>query len=312
VSKACIIIPYYGKWPPFLNLFLTSCSFNPELTILIFSDLEPPVVYPDNVKFISYNFSLIKSSLDEILHYESALTTPYKLCDVRPAYGLIFKDFIKEFDFWGWGDIDLIFGCVKDFGLSELMHKYDVISFKENWVSGSFCLVRNTAYINRLFYSSKDLKLIYTSPAHMCFDEISFCWEEAKRNPIDQIKFPHDNFTRIVTEAARAGHINSFFGNLIKESIPDDDFLIWHNGRLSDNYGKAYLHYHFITEKRRPYFSYPKWTTIPENYYINNRGFFTEGEFKRRKWISIKRMLMAIPKIAMSYLVRIKKSRKLE
>ena len=34
----------------------------------------------------------------------------YKLTDFKPAYGEIFQDYIIQYDFWGFTDIDLIYG----------------------------------------------------------------------------------------------------------------------------------------------------------------------------------------------------------
>jgi hypothetical protein len=230
------------------------------------------------------------------------LTTPYKLCDIRPAYGLIFEDFIKEFEFWGWGDIDLIFGSVKEFDLNYLFGKYDVISFRKRWLSGSFCLIKNNDILNRLFLTSKDIRKIFSSPVYLGFDEISLCWEQIRNVPFDEMKWPNDNFTRIVAEASKTS-ITVYFNDHIKESIPVSDYLVWHNGRITDKSGKPYSHYHFITEKRQPYFTYPNWDIIPEKFYINRVGFYTENEFGK-KWIEIKRLFSALPKILMNYVAR--------
>lgn len=48
--KKTIIIPYYGKFPDFFQLFLNSCKWNKGFNWLIFTDNEDKYIYPDNVK----------------------------------------------------------------------------------------------------------------------------------------------------------------------------------------------------------------------------------------------------------------------
>lgn len=298
MSKVCILIPYYGKWPSYFPLFLKSCSYNPIVDILFFTDIQPPEQYPANVHFHHFTFSKIKIALDDLLGFKTQLTTAYKLCDVRPAYGLIFKEYIRAYVFWGWGDIDLIYGKVGDYMNNELLSTFDVISMREKWLSGSFCLIRNSDLLNNLFLQTNDKEEIFSSPDYKGFDEISRCWTEIRIKPFDTIDFPNDNFTRLVLAAKSAGQIRVRFANAIKESIPEKDYLIWEKGVLSDNHGNRYSHYHFITEKRRPYFYCPDAEEVEHKYFIDQAGFYSEEEFKIRKTIRAKRVALAFPGMA--------------
>jgi hypothetical protein len=295
MKKACVIIPYFGNWPPYFNLFLKSCSYNPQLTILFFSDLTPPQHISGNVQFHYCTIEDIRSRLEKILGFEPAAFTAYKLCDARPAFALIFEEYIRSFDYWGWGDIDLLYGRLSDFHIEELMRSFDVISFKPKWVSGSFCLIRNDENINRLFFQTPDLRKIYANPRHLCFDEISFCWDQARTVDFDLIDFPSDNFTRIVRDAVKTGKITASFNDVMKESISKRGYLLWDHGRITDDAGKNYLLYHYITEKRAPYFEYPSWVNVPDLFFINRTGFYDSLEFRRRNWIAGKRILRSIP-----------------
>ena len=56
------------------------------------------------------------------------LPSPYKLCDFKPAYGEIFNEFISSFDYWGYCDVDLIWGNIRKFLSNDLLDKeYDKI-----------------------------------------------------------------------------------------------------------------------------------------------------------------------------------------
>ena len=41
------------------------------------------------------------------------LDRPYKLCDFKPAYGFIFGEYLKEYDYWGHCDIDIVWGDLR-------------------------------------------------------------------------------------------------------------------------------------------------------------------------------------------------------
>jgi hypothetical protein len=119
------------------------------------------------------------------------------------------------------------------------------------------------------------------------------------------MKWPSDNFTRVIMEASKNGYIKPYFNDHIKESIPEDGYLLWQRGRITDHLGQSYIHYHFITEKRKPYFVYPDWDEIPEQFYINRTGFYTEEEFKKRNRIAMKRLLFAVPAMIRNFRKRI-------
>jgi hypothetical protein len=223
---------------------------------------------------------------------------------VRPAYGLLFSDFIANYEFWGWGDIDLIFGNIGNHLTDEIMASNDVISFRERWLSGSFCLIRNRHDLNQLFLKAYDKEKIFGTPDYKGFDEISKCWDQINFQPFQFIHWPNDNFTRLVLNEVEKGTVRSYFKKVIKESIPVRDYLIWDRGELTDNHGVSYSHYHFITEKRKPYFYIPQTEELVDKYYINRAGFYSNEEFKIYKFIQAKRIAWAFPGMVKNYLLR--------
>ena len=108
--RVAVILPYFGKFPNYFTLYLYSCSFNPKIDFLIFTDILYEDQYPDNVKFITLSFKELQETAQYKLGFRIELSNPYKLCDLRPAYGVVFADYIKGYDYWGYGDIDVIYG----------------------------------------------------------------------------------------------------------------------------------------------------------------------------------------------------------
>ena len=87
--KVRVVIPYFGRWPRLLPLFLESCRRNPRLDVLIVTDNDQPEGAPDSVRFITTGFGKIRDGFSRGLGFEVALPNPYKLCDFKSAYGFL-------------------------------------------------------------------------------------------------------------------------------------------------------------------------------------------------------------------------------
>lgn len=108
--KIAIIIAYFGKLPEYIQLFLDSCKLNYGFEWLIFSDDDTTYNYPSNVHLIKMNFGECKKLIQSKFDFEITLSKPQKLCDYKCAYGVIFEDYIQDYDWWGHCDLDQIFG----------------------------------------------------------------------------------------------------------------------------------------------------------------------------------------------------------
>lgn len=63
---------------------------------------------PQNVKIIYKTLEEIKASAFQKLGFKVNIDYPYKLCDFKPAYGFLFPEIIKDYDFWTQSDLDII------------------------------------------------------------------------------------------------------------------------------------------------------------------------------------------------------------
>ena len=88
------------------------------------------------------HLKIYKLVLKSILIIPVVLHKPYKLCDYRICYGAVFQDFIKNYDFWGFCDIDLLWGNIRTFITEGILNKYDKIGFQ-----GHSTLVRNIDFL---------------------------------------------------------------------------------------------------------------------------------------------------------------------
>lgn len=269
MNKIILINCYFGKLPWYFNFFLKSCETNPTIDFLIFLDEEVTGLVPKNVQIINFNLEKFNSLASEKLNLKLNVKNGYKLCDLKPAYGIIFQDYLNKHDFWGVCDIDLVFGRIREFMNDDLLNKYDVISVKDSFPSGYFLLFRNKDEINNLFQKSKDYKKIFQTAKNYCFDECGGAYDEVIRGM---------NILDVDTEIESIHHvlikeqdnINVHFDLLIIEGTPGN--LKWNNGILSYKDEYEILLYHFSNYKSNNFSSIKKWNRIPDIYYIDKHN----------------------------------------
>lgn len=166
--KIAIIVCWMGKLPEYFKMWEYSCSKNPDYDFLIFTD-HPKKSDFKNVTFIDFSLNNFNKIASEKLKMDIEVKRPYKLCDFRPAYGLIFEDYLKDYNFWGHCDIDQIFGKIKNFVTEEVLNNYDKIN-----KNGHFVLYRNTLKMNNLFKEEGSLFNyvdVFKSNENFAFDE---------------------------------------------------------------------------------------------------------------------------------------------
>lgn len=176
MTSIAIIIPYFGKWPVWHELFYASCRHNSSIDFHLFTDLPIPSIAEEsnNIFFHHISFSDYCSMSSDRLNIDFHPYNPYKLCDLRPFYGYIHQDILKDYGFWGYGDIDLVWGDIRHFYNDEILQRYDVLSTHADRLSGHLTLVRNTKRYLELPFMFPKWKELLSSPNNHAVDEITF------------------------------------------------------------------------------------------------------------------------------------------
>src|SRR4249919_4076040 len=102
------VVPYFGKWPLWFPAHLQSCKYNPSIRWIFLTDCGIPSTVPDNVEFVRSSLREFEKLFERKTGVRASVAVPYKLCDYKPAYGLVFEYYLAGFDFWGCCDIDVI------------------------------------------------------------------------------------------------------------------------------------------------------------------------------------------------------------
>ena len=271
-KRAILIIPYFGKWPPYFHLFLKGCTNNKWLQILFITDCE--IIDPkiSNVKFIPFSSKELDELIADKLSIENyKLRFPYKLCDLKPAYGHIFAHYIKDFEYWAYGDIDLIYGNLGKYVLPKMDSGYDIISAREEIVSGSFTLVKNTNYNNTLYNKLENFTSLINTLRCEGIDETSH--NETIWEGLNKLHLPKSSFTYLVAKECNENKIKASFETFICENLSGKDKIEYNLESLTVN-STEIGYFHYVMNKRKPYFTYPKWEKIPNHFFVTDTGFY--------------------------------------
>lgn len=179
MKKIALIIPYFGKFPNYFPLFLNSCRCNPTIDWLLVTDISDEYDYPDNIHVVPMTFPELREKIQRRFDFQIALERSYKICDYRPAFGLIFQEYLCDYDFWGYCDIDLLFGDLRTFFPDEKLECYDKVGHL-----GHLALYRNTECVNTAFMASiagaERYREVLSTEHNFIFDE----WDDLSINRI--------------------------------------------------------------------------------------------------------------------------------
>ena len=259
MKSIVFIIPYIGNWPIWFPAFLKSCESNPTIDWLFFTDCDISIQSPKNVKFI-------KSSLAEIEQLANntdlnvQLPNARKICDLRPAFGLVFKDYIKEYDFWGFCDVDIIWGDIRKFITNDLLDNYDLITSRVGDVSGHFTIIKNSDKNALLFKYTNVYEQVFNDSKHLRFDEVGF--------------------TNIISELKHNNLINVYWDKELLEkgieSVAHQEYYLdrwlYSDGKIYDLFDKEhkeYMYLHFINWKRTMKHNEVRYENATNQFYIS-------------------------------------------
>lgn len=173
-TRIRFLIPYFGQWPFWMPFFLQSCRYNPSIEWLFFSDCGVPADCPPNVVIRPLSYAAYCALVSARLGIEFAPPSPYKLCDLKPALGFVHADCLDGVDFWGFGDIDLVYGDLRHYFDEARLRAHDLLSTHATRVSGHLCLLRNNDSMRTAFRRVRGWQSALADPEHRAFDEKAF------------------------------------------------------------------------------------------------------------------------------------------
>ena len=264
--KVGLIQLWFGPLPEYFNYHLETTKNIDLIDFYFFTDQDLDI-QQDNFFYHKIDREYITDYLSKIFSYDIKFTFDYKYSDIKSALTDIFYIYIKDYDYVGYCDLDILFGDVNKF-LRPLLDHYDFISIGEktfyNRLSGPFTVYRNTEEFRTLYKIPEFIECM-NRPDVVCFEETildQIVSQRYSKHIISQINV-ESNSGKIIYEASWNGRqlycdnkeifIHHFYrkkntllgkiGNTIytkyKKTILDDFMWVVH---FSQNYEKYVPH----------------------------------------------------------------------
>jgi hypothetical protein len=252
-GKALLILPYFGPFGPWFPLYLYSLAHQHTIDLLLLSDSTPPAL-PDNARHVRMTFEQLRELANGKLKTPVRLQRTRNICDLRPAYGLVFDEFIEGYGYWAFGDEDVLYGDLDRMLASHLDGMADVVVPATNGKSGHLTILRNHPRANELAIKDPAYKDVLVSEEHWAYDETSWRWGKIS------------SFTKVWKDAEARGEI------VVRGEIPRltnvparGRWFVYDGHRLHEDNGREILYYHWGRMRHRNV----RWPTVDEA----RRGF---------------------------------------
>lgn len=171
INKICMVIPYFGKWPEWFSLYLYSCSKVGKIDFFFFTDCGIPKTIYSNTKFVEISYEKYCEQVSRKLNIAFHPLNPYKLVDLKPFLHLIHKEIIEKYDFWGFSDIDLVYGNISSLINDMSLLKYDLITSHSDRLAGHFTVIRTKSSYSLAYQRIPDWREKLSSPTNYGLDE---------------------------------------------------------------------------------------------------------------------------------------------
>jgi hypothetical protein len=179
-----IFAPYFGALPSHFALWKLGVESNAFIDWFLITDQPLTTAeLPQNVSVIRMSLNQLRDHFERELGTSIALTSGYKLCDLRPMFSKLLQllpNGTTSYKYWGHCDIDVVFGRLDRFILPAIAAEKPRI-----FDLGHLSLYRNTPFINDLFKLDPRWQSILKSERTFGFDEHSGINQTFRSNEVE-------------------------------------------------------------------------------------------------------------------------------
>lgn len=272
--KIAIIIPYFGKFPEWINLFLYSCSLNHRIDNevfidwLIFTDNVPiKGLYP-NTRFFYLSFKDYCDRVSSSLCIDFHPSTPYKFCDLKPFYGVIHRKELQDYSHWGFGDLDLCYGNLSLVVNKDKLRKYSLITTHADRIAGHFTIIKKNSIYTNLCLKISFWKMKLLDEKVLGLDEMDFTnlvrptminWLRIYRYIVKPLGLGVYEFMKY-PNIIHNWYSKSFIEEFNTSPLPKiGERWVWdvRNNHILNPWGKEIPYLHFLFFKKTPFWNTP-------------------------------------------------------
>jgi hypothetical protein len=233
-APALVIIPYFGTFGPWFPLFLHSLACQHTLDLLLITDAACPPL-PPNARRVQMTLAEVRELATARLGTRVRLSNTRKLCDLKPAYGLVFGEFARGYAYWAFGDEDVLYGDVDSLVAPHLLRELDLVVPSKTMTVGHLTLVRNAPLTNALPMGDATYQAVLASEEHWAYDESS--WARGTDS---------SSFTRVVKDAETRGALRVHWGFSKRGDVPCRGVSYVYDGiGIHENDGSEVTYYHW-------------------------------------------------------------------
>jgi hypothetical protein len=277
MSRIALMIFFAGPLPDYTRYFSESLARNQDvdLDVYLFNDHLSQPDLTGRLKKIPLTLEQFNRLASEKLNIPINVNWGYKLSEFRPAFGIVFEDYVKDYDFWGYCDLDIILGKINHFITEEVLENYDVITASEIQLVGHFVMFRNTPVLTNLFRHTEDyIKMFTDNENYYNFDE-SCKRYFGKPIPFDELKQKSQlvSIYDLVMNLKDEYDIRVYMNAMCREEPPFK--ITYKNGIFYDAISqKEFLYFHLVKAKLFYlfYFYLPQMPHLPEEFTIVTEG----------------------------------------
>lgn len=243
MKSIIVIFPHFGKLPPQYKMWRSSALYNTNIDFLFFTDCE--VESAKNIIVHKMTFDAFRQMVQSKFDFPVVLDRPYKICDYRPGFAFILSEYVKDYDFWGWGDLDVVYGDIRHFVTDDVLSHHKMISGY-----GHFTLYSNDEDTNTFFMKEVegyvDYKDAFTQQRSMYYDEYGYKgfgdkWRDCRPDDC-WLEWPFDN----ASKPKQSYHFNSLtrgWQRVIFEHVDNKLFMLRFNKGKLEKKESLYAHF---------------------------------------------------------------------
>lgn len=157
MARAVLITPWFGEPPEWMPQFRERIAASPGFEHKLI--LTDP---PDAARRIAASGAAAAPKY---------ALTPRKYCDWRPLWGSIYHEEIGNADYWGWCDLDCVFGDLTEFVRAPTGRRVDFVTDHPHLLNGPLTLVRNNLALRDVLESRPGRDKALDSPEYQGWDE---------------------------------------------------------------------------------------------------------------------------------------------
>jgi hypothetical protein len=270
-----------GPLPNYFGYFTATCKANPSVSFIVINDHISKSYTDENIKFIKMDLAELNAYSSKQLNKTIQLASAWKINELKPLFGHLFADEFKNYDHWGWCDLDIIWGNLRHFLTEEVLSDYDVITTREHWSTGHFTLFKNHELCNGLYQRNREIIELLNDPTYYAFEECCHRWngELFSFEALREKKLPVSMYD-IIRNAESNHELKAHFKHIIRE-YPQAINYRYANGVLVDlGDGQEFMYYHLIVVKKIWRFYIPEHKEVCHSLKITGYGIRCENENK--------------------------------